>query len=47
MEEVLMYEPVCNSCVEPVESDRLHAEAQRAAHACLIAPPLEMLTGLV
>jgi len=42
-----MYEPVCNSCVEPVEPDRLHAEAQRAAHACLITPPLEMLTGLV
>jgi hypothetical protein len=35
------------STLDPSALEHLHAAAQRAAHACLITPPLEMLTGLV
>lgn len=35
------------STLDPSALEHLHAAAQRAAHACLITPPLEMLTDLV
>ena len=35
------------SALDPSALEHLHAAAQRAAHACLITPPLEMLTDLV
>jgi len=35
------------SALDPSALEHLHAAAQRAAHACLVTPPLEMLTGLV